>query len=117
MLRDPADLVALRHGISIAEQVVADDAFATIGDVLDHDTSDAGLFAAVGDYVHAAGTCRMGAAGDPLAVVDGRGRVLGYEGVLVCDASVMPRVPRANTHVPTVMVAERIAAWLAADLG
>ncbi len=29
----------------------------------------------------------------------------------------MPRVPRANTHLPTVMVAERIAAWLAADLG
>ncbi len=65
---------------SIAEQVLADDAFAAIGDVLDHDTSDAGLLAAVGDYVHAVGTCRMGAADDPLAVVDGRGRVLGYEG-------------------------------------
>ena len=37
-------------------------------------------------------------------------RVIGYEGLLVCDASVMPAVPRANTHLPTVMIAERIAA-------
>ena len=66
--------------------------------------------------MHAVGTCRMGSDDDPLAVVDTRGRVLGYDGLLVCDASVMPRVPRANTHLPTVMLAERIAAWLATDL-
>ncbi|MDO9175412.1 MAG: GMC oxidoreductase, partial [Actinomycetota bacterium] len=46
---------------------------------------------------------------DPLAVVDPRGRVIGYEGLLVCDASVMPALPRANTHLPTVMIAERMA--------
>ena len=50
------------------------------------------------------------------AVVDYVGRptcrVVGYEGLVVCDASVIPRVPRANTHLPVVMVAERIAAML-----
>jgi choline dehydrogenase-like flavoprotein len=60
----------------------------------------------------------MGSADDPAAVVDERCRVIGYEALLVCDASVMPNVPRANTHLPTVMIAERVAAWLAeADAG
>jgi choline dehydrogenase-like flavoprotein len=51
----------------------------------------------------------MGASGDPMAVVDPSCKVIGHEGLWVCDASVMPRVPRANTHLPTVMVAERAA--------
>lgn len=116
MLTDPEDMAALRAGIAIAEEILGAPAFADVGEVLPHDTSDAGILAAVGDYVHAVGTCRMGSDDDPLAVVDTRGRVLGYDGLLVCDASVMPRVPRANTHLPTVMLAERIAAWLATDL-
>ena len=51
----------------------------------------------------------MGAASDPLAVTDGAGRVRGVEGLRVCDASLMPTIPRANTNVPTLMMAERIA--------
>lgn len=58
---------------------------------------------------HAVGTCRMGAAGDPMAVTDGHGRVHGVEGLRVCDASLMPTIPSANTNIPTIMVAERIA--------
>lgn len=112
MLGEPADVVALRAGIDIAERVLDSPAFAAVGDVAPHDTSDAGLLAAVGDYVHAVGTCRMGAPDDDAAVVDPRGRVIGYDGLVVCDASVMPNVPRANTHLPTVMIAERIAATL-----
>jgi choline dehydrogenase len=42
---------------------------------------------------HACGTCRMGAAGDPMAVVDGRFRVHGVDGLRVVDASVFPRIP------------------------
>jgi 5-(hydroxymethyl)furfural/furfural oxidase len=45
-------------------------------------------------------------------VVDARGRVHGVEGLRVCDASVMPTIPSANTNLPTIMVAERISAWL-----
>ena len=63
-------------------------------------------------YHHAVGTCRMGRAGDPDAVVDPRGEVHGLDGVSVIDASIMPVIPAANTNVPTIMVAERCAAWL-----
>jgi choline dehydrogenase-like flavoprotein len=77
---------------------------------LDSDTAIAEfLDANVTDYVHAAGTCRMGTPGDPAAVVDTEGRVIGYSQLRVCDASVMPDLPRANTHLTTVAIAERIA--------
>lgn len=58
---------------------------------------------------HASGTCRMGAAADPLAVTDGTGVVHGMSGLRVCDSSIMPSIPRANTNTPTLMLAERIA--------
>jgi choline dehydrogenase-like flavoprotein len=60
-------------------------------------------------YHHAAGTCRMGAAGDPRAVVDTSGRVLGVEDLLVADASIMPAPVRCPTHLTTVMLAEHIS--------
>jgi 5-(hydroxymethyl)furfural/furfural oxidase len=62
---------------------------------------------------HVSGTCRMGAADDRDAVVDTEGRVIGVGGLRVADASVMPVVPRANTNIPTVMVAEKLAAAIA----
>jgi choline dehydrogenase len=81
--------------------------------------SDADLAAAirarVETYHHPVGTCRMGPAGDASAVVDQRGRVHGVAGLWVIDASIMPTIPAANTHVPTLMVAERCAAWLAEE--
>ncbi|MDQ7774698.1 MAG: FAD-dependent oxidoreductase [Paracoccus aminovorans] len=66
----------------------------------------------VGGTWHPSGTCRMGRAGDGLAVTDARGRVLGVAGLRVADASVMPTIPCANTNLPTLMIAERMAAWL-----
>ena len=44
------------------------------------------------------------------AVVDPSCRVIGYDGLRVCDASVMPDLPRANPHLTTVVIAERVAA-------
>ena len=76
------------------------------------ETIDAWLADSVNDYVHAVGTCRMGTPGDPAAVVDAECRVIGTEGLRVCDASVMPDLPRANTHLTTVAIAERIAATI-----
>jgi 5-(hydroxymethyl)furfural/furfural oxidase len=50
------------------------------------------------------------------SVVDTLCRVRGYDDLMVCDASVLPVLPRANTHLPTVMVAERVAALTLARL-
>jgi 5-(hydroxymethyl)furfural/furfural oxidase len=70
---------------------------------------DGWLDANVQDYVHVVGTCRMGQPDDPSAVVDTECRVIGVDGLRVCDASVMPELPRANTHLTTVAIAERAA--------
>ena len=64
---------------------------------------------------HVSGTCRMGEASDPTAVVGPDGRVHGVAGLRVSDASVMPRVPSGNTQIPTIMAAEKIAAAVLAD--
>ena len=58
---------------------------------------------------HMVGTCSMGPASDALAVVDADLRVHGMQALRVVDASVMPRLPSANTLAATLMVAERAA--------
>ena len=55
----------------------------------------------------------MGPDADPRAVTDGRGRVRGVEGLYVADASLMPTIPSSNTNLPTLMIGERMAEWLA----
>jgi choline dehydrogenase len=60
------------------------------------------------DY-HPSSTCRMGPATDPAAVVDAVGRVHGLEGVFVADLSIAPNVPRANTNMPALVAALRVA--------
>tara|TARA_R110002020_G_scaffold458434_1_gene675818 strand:+ start:9675 stop:11441 length:1767 start_codon:yes stop_codon:yes gene_type:complete len=80
------------------ERLLADDA-----------ALDAYLNKSVVGVWHPVGTCRMGAGDDPMAVTDPSGRVHGVEGLRVCDASIMPSIPCANTNIPTIMVAERIA--------
>ncbi|WLR99439.1 GMC family oxidoreductase [Shinella sumterensis] len=68
----------------------------------------------VGGTWHPSGTCRMGPADDPMAVTSPTGRVYGVEGLRVCDASLMPSIPRANTNIPTIMIAERVADFILA---
>ena len=61
---------------------------------------------------HAAGTCRMGPASDPQAVVDPELRVRGVQGLRVADASIMPEVVNATTHAACVMIGEKAAELL-----
>lgn len=63
---------------------------------------------------HPVGTARMGAAGDQDAVVDHELRVRGLAGLRIADASVIPLMPSGNTLAPTLMIAERAAAFLQA---
>jgi 5-(hydroxymethyl)furfural/furfural oxidase len=64
---------------------------------------------------HASCSCRMGAPDDPGAVTDPHGRVYGVSGLRVCDASIFPTVPCANTNIPTIMVGEKLASLMLAE--
>jgi 5-(hydroxymethyl)furfural/furfural oxidase len=77
-------------------------------------SNDEVLVEFVKEYVtgagHVSGTCRMGSSDDVLASCDAAGRVRGVQGLRVADASLMPTVPSGNTHIPVIMVAEKLAA-------
>ncbi|GLY80050.1 GMC family oxidoreductase [Actinoallomurus iriomotensis] len=129
MLATEHDRTAMREAIACLEKALAAKPFADlIADAFvdasgtplaalhDDDFYRRWLRNSVGDYFHAVGTARMGSPDDPGAVVDQRGRVHGLRHVRVMDASIMPEVPSANTHLPVVMIAERLSAALRADL-
>jgi choline dehydrogenase len=86
--------------------------------------TDADLAKLAGDIAttifHPVGTTKMGAANDPMAVVDSRLRVRGANGTLIAglrvvDAGVMPLITSGNTNSPTLMLAEKAAQWIADD--
>ncbi|MFB9903392.1 GMC family oxidoreductase [Allokutzneria oryzae] len=70
------------------------------------------VLAAASGYWHPVGTCAMGPADDPMAVAGADGKVHGLSNVYIGDASLMPVIPRANTHLTTVAVADRLAGLL-----
>jgi choline dehydrogenase len=61
---------------------------------------------------HPSCTAKMAPASDPMGVVDQRFRLRGFENMYVADASVMPKCPRANIHLTSVMIGERAGEWL-----
>jgi len=83
-----------------------------------HDDDEDGLVEAAANsgssIFHPVGTAKMGLAGDAMAVVDGALRVIGVGGLRVIDASVMPTLVSGNTAMPTLMIAEKGAAFLLA---
>ena len=61
---------------------------------------------------HPAGTCKMGADGDPMAVLDSRMRVRGVERLRVCDMSAVPKINAGNTNAPAMMLGDRCADFI-----
>jgi len=70
-----------------------------------------------GSGYHPSGTVKMGAANDPLAVVDQYGCCRAMDGLVVADASIMPGVPRANTNLTCIMIGEKVGEWLRTQPG
>ncbi len=125
MLSDHDDVSRMSIGVREAMLALRHRAFRSIvegpallggvpGDELDSAELTQALRAACASYNHATGTCRMGSPCSDETVVDERGSVLGVQGLSVADASLMPRIVRAPTHLTTVMFAEHIARF--ADL-
>ena len=81
--------------------------------------SDAELIKAAGDIgttiFHPVGTCKMGRAEDPMAVLDSELRVRGVHHLRVVDASAMPTITSGNTAAPTMMIAQRAAELLTGE--
>ncbi|MCF6113188.1 GMC family oxidoreductase [Mesorhizobium muleiense] len=110
---DPYDRDMSIKGLRLAREIMRQKALApyVLREVLPGPalTSDDELF----DYAcrssktdhHPVGTCRMGH--DAMSVVTPDLRLRGIEGLRVCDASVMPRIPSSNTNAPTIMVGEK----------
>lgn len=107
-LSDARDREALLAGAELVRELAS-----TLGDYVEAELrpgrlADLGAYvdAEVRGFFHPVGTCGIG------RVVEPDGRVRGLDGLYVGDASVMPTIPRANTHLSTIAVAERIAEGL-----
>ena len=120
-LEEQADVDRLRDGIRLIVRLSESEYYRGImkerldptdADLETDEALDAWLHRMVRTSQHLVGTCKMGPASDPMAVVDQYGKVHGIDGLRVADASVMPDAPRANTNVSTIMIAERISEFI-----
>ncbi|MEX0370565.1 MAG: choline dehydrogenase [Tateyamaria sp.] len=106
-----------RQCIRLTREIFAQDAFDPfvkheIQPGADHQSDDE-LDAVIRDHAesayHPCGTCRMGRADDPDAVVDPKGQVIGVDGLRVVDSSIFPRITNGNLNGPSIMTGEKMA--------
>ncbi|MCA1244468.1 choline dehydrogenase [Stappia stellulata] len=113
----PDDWEEFRTAIRLTREIFGQEAFAPFrgheiqpGDSVQ---SDADLDDFIREHAesayHPCGTCRMGRADDPGAVVDPHGRVIGVEALRVADSSIFPQITNGNLNAPSIMVGEKIA--------
>ena len=118
LLRHPDDVRALVGGIALVERLAQHPALAPfygrMSSPASRDEWEQHICGTYGSYHHGVGTCRLGPAHDPDAVVDARLRVHGLDRLLVADASVLPTVPHANTNLAAMLVGAIAARELAA---
>ncbi len=113
----PDDWTEMRACVRLTREIFAQAAFDPYrGDEIspgDGVQTDAQIDAFAREHVesayHPSCSCRMGAADDPLAVVDAQGLVFGVQGLRVVDSSIMPSVTTGNLNAPTIMIGEKCA--------
>ena len=113
----PDDWVEMRAAIRHAREIFGQSAFdpfrgaelAPGPDAISDEALDAFVRERAESAYHPCGTCRMGRADDPKAVVDNATRVIGLEALCVADASIMPQITNGNLNAPTIMLAEKAA--------
>ena len=116
-LQEQADVNALVRGVHLAKWFGEAEAYADLrgeellpGPGMKSDADYAAFARRDSDTIyHGAGTCKMGPAADPMAVVDPSLRVRGVDGLRVADGSIMPEVVNATTHAACVMIGEKAA--------
>ncbi len=116
-MSDPSDWEDFRRAIRLTREIFAQQAFAPFrGHEIQPGAavqSDAALDDFIRDHVesayHPCGTCKMGRADDPMAVVDPQARVIGVDGLRVADSSIFPRITNGNLNAPSIMVGEKAA--------
>ncbi|CAN5686971.1 choline dehydrogenase [soil metagenome] len=113
----PDDWTEMRACVRLTREIFAQAAFDPYrgrelqpgADVVTDEQIDAFVREKVESAYHPSCTCKMGADGDPMAVVDPQLRVRGVEGLRVVDSSTMPSVTTGNLNAPTIMIGEKAA--------
>jgi choline dehydrogenase/5-(hydroxymethyl)furfural/furfural oxidase len=120
LLSDERDMCAMTEATSMLATMVERGSFDAIANSVSIEPTSENmqewLLNNVGSYSHIGCSSKMGAVTDDNAVVDTSGKVIGYSGVWVCDASIFPDLPTGNTHLPVVMMAERISQRISESL-
>lgn len=117
LLSTERDRWEMRQSVKLTREIFAQDAFKPFRgeeylpgkDVQTDQEIDAFVREHADSAYHPSCTCKMGAASDPMAVVDAEARVFGIEGLRVVDASIMPSIVSGNLNAPTIMLAEKCA--------
>ena len=116
----PDDWSDFRHCIRLTREIFSQPAFDPFRgreispgpDVQTDDELDAFIAEHAESAYHPCGTCRIGRADDPMAVVDPECRVIGVDGLRVADSSIFPQVTNGNLNAPSIMVGEKAADML-----
>jgi choline dehydrogenase len=116
-MSEDSDWVDFRRSIRLTREIFEQDAFAPYAKheiqpgaaVQSDDELDDFIREHAESAYHPCGTCKMGRADDPDAVVDPKGRVIGVEGLRVADSSIFPRITNGNLNAPSIMAGEKIA--------
>ena len=120
LLGDERDMDTMTEATLMLATMVEGRSFAgitnSVSNELTTDDMQGWLLNNVGSYSHIGCSSKMGALSNEDAVVDTAGKVIGYSHVWVCDASIFPDLPSGNTHLPVVMMAERISQRISESL-